>query len=230
MKMMRMLLISALLASGVAFGTSPRGRARSACACSDPNPCQHDNDGSCLSTIECPACCGLATGCAPGVNCVGYVVGGSTSQDTCCTAGTTHCGPAYTLMNEKLSWSDANAACLAAGLQLATVQSAEQNALLLTVVGDNEVWIGGTDAASEGAWVWSPSNASLSYTNWGFGQPNDYNNGEDCLMFNWRRGRSRPPYTAGQWTDMPCASHAKYVCQTACPVPQIGRASCRERV
>ena len=99
------------------------------------------------------------------------------------------------------------------------MQSAEQNALLLTVAGDNEVWIGGTDAASEGAWVWSPSNASLSYTNWGFGEPNDYNNGEDCLMFNWRRGRSRPPYTAGQWNDMPGALHAKYVCQTACPVP-----------
>ena len=125
----------------------------------------------------------------------------------------------YTLVSDSLSWSDADAACQAAGLQLATVQSAEQNALLLTVVGDNEVWIGGTDAASEGAWVWSPSNASLSYTNWGFGEPNDYNNGEDCLMFNWRRGRSRPPYTAGQWTDMPCANHAKYVCQTACPVP-----------
>ena len=38
-------------------------------------------------------------------------------------------------------------------------------------------------------------------------------------MFSWQRGRSRSPYTAGQWNDMPCALHAKYVCQTACPVP-----------
>ena len=60
-------------------------------------------------------------------------------------------------MGDALSWADANAACLAAGLQLASVQSAAENALLATVAGTNYVWIGGTDAASEGAWVESPS-------------------------------------------------------------------------
>ena len=73
--------------------------------------------------------------------------------------------PVYTLMNEALSWSDANAACLAAGLQLATVLSAAENALLLTAAAGNKVWIGGTDAASEGTWKWSPSGTPLSYTN-----------------------------------------------------------------
>ena len=65
--------------------------------------------------------------------------------------------PVYTLMNEALSWSEANAACQAAGLQLATVLSAAENVLLLTAAAGNKVWIGGTDAASEGRWVWSPS-------------------------------------------------------------------------
>ena len=102
----------------------------------------------------------------------------------------------YTLVSDTLSWHDANAACQAAGLQLASVQSAEQNALLLTVAGDNEVWIGGTDAASEGAWVWSPSDTPLSYTNWGSGEPNNYyydGRAEDCLVFSWlgRRAKAR---------------------------------------
>ena len=56
----------------------------------------------------------------------------------------------YTLVSDTLSWHDANASCQAAGLRLASVQSAEQNALLFMVAGDNnEVWIGGTDAASD---------------------------------------------------------------------------------
>ena len=125
----------------------------------------------------------------------------------------------YTLVSDTLPWHDANAACQAAGLQLASVQSAEQNELLLTVAGDNnEVWIGGTDAASEGAWVWSPSNTPLSYTNWGSGgEPNNiYYDGraEDCLVFSWLETGG-----PGKWNDLPCALHRKYVCQTACPVP-----------
>ena len=71
----------------------------------------------------------------------------------------------YTLMNEALSWSDANAACLAKGMQLASVHSAAENALLVTATaGNSYVWIGGTDAASEGTWKWSPSGTPLSYT------------------------------------------------------------------
>ena len=58
--------------------------------------------------------------------------------------------PVYTLMNEALSWSDASAACQAAGQHLASVHSAAENALLLTAAAGNAVWIGGTDAASEG--------------------------------------------------------------------------------
>jgi surface protein len=115
-------------------------------------------------------------------------------------------------MSDALPWADASAACQAAGQQLATVQSAEQNALLLAAArGNNEVWIGGTDAASEGTWVWSPSNTPLSYTNWYPGEPNN-SGGEDCLEFQSNRLEK-------QWNDEGCTSKRKYVCQTACPVP-----------
>jgi len=107
-------------------------------------------------------------------------------------------------MADALSWGNANAACLAAGLQLATVQSAAQNAALVTAAAGNQVWIGGTDAASEGAWVWSPSNTPLSYTNWKAGEPNN-SGGEDCLEFNY--------HTPGTWNDARCTATMKYVCQ-----------------
>ena len=114
----------------------------------------------------------------------------------------------YTLMNNALSWSDASAACLAAGLQLASVQSASENALLVTAAaGNSRVWIGGTDAASEGTWVWSPSGTPLSYTNWNSGEPNNWGN-EDCLEFNWKSPG------LGKWNDVPCNLERKYVCES----------------
>eukprot|EP00964_Phaeocystis_antarctica_P092874 scaffold59814_cov56-Phaeocystis_antarctica.AAC.2 len=120
----------------------------------------------------------------------------------------------YTLMSDALPWADADAACQAAGLQLASVQSAAQNALLLTAAAGNKVWIGGTDAASEGTWVWSPSNTPLSYFNWNLAsdEPNNKAGVEDCLSFSFHD-------KTGTWNDFPCTAAQKYVCQTACPVP-----------
>ena len=111
-------------------------------------------------------------------------------------------------MSGTLSWGDAEAACLAAGLQLASVRSAAENALLKTAAGGNHVWIGGTDAASEGTWMWNSSNAPLSYTNWGAGEPNNAMGGEDCLHF-------RP---SGEWNDDKCWRTWRYVRMSPPPV------------
>ena len=121
--------------------------------------------------------------------------------------------PVYTLMNNALSWSEASADCLGKGLQLATVQSASENAQLRTAAAGNRAWIGGTDAASEGTWVWSPSGMPLSYTNWHSGQPDNRgpSRNEDCLEFNW--GPSGTSGT-GKWNDADCSAYKrKYVCE-----------------
>ena len=117
----------------------------------------------------------------------------------------------YTLMNDALSWSDTSAACLAAGLQLAIVRSASENALLATAAAGNRVWIGGTDVASESTWVWSPSGTRLSYTNWYPGNPDNWQGNEDCITFR----------TDAKWNDNWCARKLKYVCQGA-PVLTTG--------
>jgi hypothetical protein len=109
----------------------------------------------------------------------------------------------YTLMNNALSWSDANADCLAKGLQLASVRSTAENELLLTAAAGNKVWIGGTDAASEGKWKWSSTGTPLSYTNWYSGEPNDWEGNEDCTEF----------YSNGKWNDGNCAKRTKFVCE-----------------
>ncbi|KAI4879712.1 hypothetical protein NFI96_013868, partial [Prochilodus magdalenae] len=43
-------------------------------------------------------------------------------------------------------------------------------------------WLGATDAAQEGKWVWTDGSA-FDYINWSSGQPDDFNS-EDCLMMN----------------------------------------------
>ena len=123
--------------------------------------------------------------------------------------------PVYTLMNEELSWSDANADCLAAGLHLASVHSAAENALLVTAAAGNSVWIGGTDAASEGTWGWSPINTPLRYTNWISGEPNNDWGNEDCMQVR----------LSGKWNDAHCYFKLKYVCErrawTPAPVVDV---------
>ena len=103
--------------------------------------------------------------------------------------------PYYTLMSDELSWGDANAACLAAGLQLATVQSAAESALCCSPL---RVAIGcglaahRSDAASEGAWVWSPCNTPLSYTDGYIGEPNNAGGGQDCMEIKLREINYKP--------------------------------------
>ena len=111
--------------------------------------------------------------------------------------------PEYTLRNTKLSWSDAKAACQAEGKQLASVHSASENIALLTAAAGNKVWIGGTDAASEGTWKWSSTGTPLSYTNWASGQPYNYKGNEDCVEV----------YSDGRWNDNDCPNQREFVCE-----------------
>ena len=117
--------------------------------------------------------------------------------------------PKYTLMNDALSWDDAEQACLNAGMLLATVKSAEENALLTTAAAGNFVWLGGTDKDDEDKWKWSPSGTELSYTNWNPGEPSNARYIEHCLVVQFSSVQS---YN-GKWNDAPCSLKLKYVCQ-----------------
>ena len=66
------------------------------------------------------------------------------------------------------------------------------------------MWIGGTDAASEGTWKWSSTGTPLSYTNWRQGQPNSWNGDQDCVEVD----------SSGEWNDHNCANERlKFVCE-----------------
>ena len=69
-----------------------------------------------------------------------------------------------------------------------------------------EPWIGYTDAATEGAWVWV-SGAPVGYERWAPDEPNDSGGAEDCAqLVSW-----------GGWNDNACDATYRYFCELPAP-------------
>lgn len=99
---------------------------------------------------------------------------------------------------------------------LVTITSAAENAFVQTLAAGAAIWIGGTDAASEGAWVWGAGpEAGLQfwqgtsggsaqnnfYTNWLAGQPNAGAANEDGVAMA----------ADGTWSDQAVTATFAYV-------------------
>ena len=65
------------------------------------------------------------------------------------------------------------------------------------------IWIGLRDVDLEGVYVWADADL-VSWVNWGQGQPDNYEDNEDCVSL--RTGDL-------MWYDSPCSSVKAYVCQ-----------------
>jgi hypothetical protein len=105
------------------------------------------------------------------------------------------------------AWSEAGFACQTLGAYLATIESAEEQAVVASLQDGSEIstaWIGGSDQAAEGAWVWVDG-APFAYTNWDPGEPNDYGDGEDCAVIRFSR--------EGRWDDRSCSGTLSFVCE-----------------
>jgi serine/threonine protein kinase len=100
---------------------------------------------------------------------------------------------------QHVTWHTARDRCAASGGRLAEARSPEENAYLLRLLSGTDldgVWLGATDEADEGRWVWSDG-SPLTYEHWDHNQPNDAGpSGEDYLML------MRQLYI-GKWWDQP---------------------------
>jgi hypothetical protein len=101
-------------------------------------------------------------------------------------------GHFYLITDSSMTWSDAEAYAQSLGGHLVTINDAsEQDWIYQTFTSlSSSIWIGLTDEASEGTWVWSSSEA-VSYTNWASGEPNG------GTSYNYARISSN-----GQWYDV----------------------------
>lgn len=133
-----------------------------------------------------------------------------------------------------LDWDQANMACKNAGYELARIDAVDEEAFLKTHLAGASSWVGGTDVASDGEWVWEFGGSQFwsqtsgsspgPYVNWQSGQP-DGASTENCL---------RLP-TAGGWDDADCSAGEPFVCEQAydeCPgdpfKTRVGLCGCGE--
>ena len=98
-------------------------------------------------------------------------------------------GHTYFRSNFNATWESANAAAQSLGAHLATLSNAAENNFIIG--NGKQAWIGLTDKASEGNFVWVTGEPFV-YNNWFAGEPNNSGN-EDFVVTNF--------WYAGQWND-----------------------------
>ncbi|XP_034741186.1 galactose-specific lectin nattectin-like [Etheostoma cragini] len=106
------------------------------------------------------------------------------------------------------TWLDAETFCIAAGGNLASIRSAEEQTFLKDFINkvsgtQNPSWIGGSDAVKEGTWMWSDG-SKFNYKSWNEGQPDNWLGQENCLVMSW--------LSTGNWNDWVCYNQASFVC------------------
>ena len=109
------------------------------------------------------------------------------------------------VMTDQLSWEEARTSCLSLGGDLASVGSEEENNFIASL-SSVELWLGGTDSAQEGTFVWSDGTA-WTYQNWNSKEPNNLGN-EDCVHMlhdKWN--------TNGKWNDRKCTHVTAFLCE-----------------
>ena len=114
-------------------------------------------------------------------------------------------GGVYQFCTAGLTWAGAKAACLADGYAFVSIGSSAENTWVIGEAystGGGHWWIGATDSATEGTWLWSDGSAA-SYTNWASGEPNN-NGNADCADFGPHG------YT---WEDHSCSAAFSYICE-----------------
>ena len=125
---------------------------------------------------------------------------GSTFEDSC-----------YEFIAERVSWSEARAACVTWGGQLVSVESLEEDSFLAEwpeqlgiPVGDGTgIWLGATDELQDNDFLW-PDDTPLTFMGWAPNQP-DNGAGLDCI-------EKRNDGTE-LWYDRRCTDLNPYVCE-----------------
>lgn len=102
-------------------------------------------------------------------------------------------GNVYKVFQYDMSYEDAKAYCEQLGGHLATITSKDEDKAVfayISKVGKFDCVLGGSDAQTEGLWLWV-TGEGFSYANWNDGEPNNTKNKEDFLQYT----------TTGKWND-----------------------------
>ncbi|XP_010904068.2 macrophage mannose receptor 1 [Esox lucius] len=104
---------------------------------------------------------------------------------------------------KKKSWSEAQEFCKAIGGDLLSIHSA-QDLNNSPYHNSDAAWIGLSLLNPNAGFVWTDG-LPLEYENWGFGEPNNYNDNEHCAEVQFFYGR--------HWNDRHCDAYNDWICE-----------------
>ncbi len=119
-----------------------------------------------------------------------------------CTVFTSDAGRPYLACATRLSFEAARVYCQQFGGDLAVVDDAAENTLLVARSGNATRWIGHGDADVEGQ-VLTVAGVRSPFTRWNAGEPNDSGGNEDCVELQ----------SSGFWNDGNCRTELPFFCE-----------------
>ncbi|XP_030597015.1 hepatic lectin-like [Archocentrus centrarchus] len=140
--------------------------------------------------------------------------------DRCEAGWEHHGGKCYHFSISKSSWNQSRAECRAKGGDLVNIDSREEQRFLdgrvrnLMNEAEDKFWIGLTDSAAEGRWMWV-DNTPLTESFWLSGEPNNWRGknpeGENCVRMTEKT--SNPDLKS--WNDVSCSDPHRSICEKA---------------
>ncbi len=127
-------------------------------------------------------------------------------------------GRAYWICSDATGWQSARAGCASVGMQLAKIDSPEENNFLARRL-TKEAWLGATDSAVPGEWRWLQGSSLLwsggpagtpvagQFVNWKRKKEPSTAAGADCLAIHQR--------DHGTWSAEACDTEHRWVCEGA---------------
>jgi glucose/arabinose dehydrogenase len=116
-------------------------------------------------------------------------------------------GHCYFRITTLQTWDQASSACTSRGTgwRLVIINDSAENTFVDNLIGTVESWMGATDSATEGTFVWVDGSSLGAFTNFDTGEPNNTGGtgAADCLRM----------VTTGRWRDEGCSSPRGAVCE-----------------
>lgn len=112
----------------------------------------------------------------------------------------TYNGHSYKLFDVPMTWDDAKQYCESQGGHLVTITSADEQQFVSSLASHSSkknIWLGATKN-SDGKYSWVTGEPA-QFSNWGDGEPSNYNNSENCVMMYTY---SNSVVHLGEWNDV----------------------------